>query len=93
MDVINRTRMRDDGTREARVPRARSTRRFMRIPVRCPRCGNATVMKCHRLVVTTALHRWNQMKLHAACCAVSWDAGAAELAGIRQFVGVSGDGG
>ena len=92
MAAGNRTRTLNDDTHEAEVPRARPTRRFAKIPVRCPQCGNATVMKCHWIVVTTALSRWNQMKLRAVCCAVTWDASVTELAGIRQFLEVSSDG-
>jgi hypothetical protein len=76
----------NDDYPDASVPGTRSTRRFARIPVRCPQCGAPTVMKCHWIVVTTALNRWNKMKLQAACCGVSWDASAAELDEIRRFL-------
>jgi hypothetical protein len=73
------------------VRRARAARRFARIPVHCPRCGSATIMNCPWIVLTAALTRWNHMNLHAACCAVSWDASAAELDAIRRFLDAAGE--
>jgi hypothetical protein len=57
------------------------------LPVRCPRCGITTLTSFPVLVVVTALETWNQMRLHAQCHDVGWDASVGELQSFREFLG------
>ena len=57
------------------------------LPVRCRRCGVVTLVEFPTVVVVTALTRWNQLALHSHCHDEKWDASAAEIQAIRDYVG------
>jgi hypothetical protein len=57
------------------------------IPVTCRQCGKTSMMHIPRLVIVTALTKWNCMALYTDCHPGSWDASAAEIEKIREFVG------
>jgi hypothetical protein len=58
----------------------------VRIPVTCPTCGTEHLVEVHEFVLKVALDRWNNMRLHADCHDVSWDASEAELERIRAYI-------
>lgn len=57
------------------------------IAVTCPHCGTESLSEFPVIVVVTALTRWNNMALYAACHQQRWDASTVELQGIRRQMG------
>ncbi len=82
MNHLKLATIHDDAMAENRP----SAEEELQFPVRCPRCGLLTTMTSPALVVDTALNRWNNMRLHADCHAVSWDANPQELRSIRAYL-------
>jgi hypothetical protein len=59
----------------------------VRVPVRCPRCGQVSLCEYPAVVVVTALTKWNNMNLYVACHPGSWDASEEDLSMIREVIG------
>jgi hypothetical protein len=57
------------------------------VPVTCPECGAEHFAEVPAFVLEVALNRWNNLRLHGRCHAVSWDASQAEMQKIRRYLG------
>ncbi len=59
---------------------------MIRIPVKCPRCGGASLAQFNIAVIAEAFILENPIRLHATCHDQWWDATYSERQEIREHL-------